>query len=148
MIDKYLRPLLEAKETKLAQYEGQYTDFVVLDDNTTSLAATNMAFKLLGAYPPKDPVLAAKTTVDVIICDMPETKYDKEPIDVRPTVSRHGRKSLMPDQQKRQQNRSVMGENAIRVPKTGPTQAQPEGLVANRLWIWRGERLVVKKRKA
>ena len=86
MIDKYLRPLLEAKETKLAQYEGQYTDFVVLDDNTTSLAATNMAFKLLGAYPPKDPVLAAKTTVDVIICDMPETKYDKEPIDVRPTV--------------------------------------------------------------
>ncbi len=38
-----------------------------------------MAFKLLGAYPPEDPVLAAKSTVDVIISDMPRPRYDVEP---------------------------------------------------------------------
>jgi hypothetical protein len=71
MIDKYLRPLLEATETKLAQYEGEFTDYVELDDNTTRRFAADMGFRLLGAYPAEDPVMNSKITVDVIIADMP-----------------------------------------------------------------------------
>jgi hypothetical protein len=43
----------------------EFTDFVELDDGTTRLKATDMAFRLLGAYPAEDPVLNAKTSVDV-----------------------------------------------------------------------------------
>jgi hypothetical protein len=57
MIDKYLRPLLEATDTKLVQYEGQFTDFVEVADNAIRLGALEKAFRLLGAYPPEDPVL-------------------------------------------------------------------------------------------
>jgi hypothetical protein len=84
IIERHLVPLLQATEVKLAQHKGQFTDFVELEDNTTRLVATNMAFKLLGAYPAEDPVLAAKSTVDVIICDLPRLNYGEEPIDVPP----------------------------------------------------------------
>ena len=46
--------------------------------------AVEKAFRLLGAHPPEDPVLAAKSTVDVIICDMQQPNYDEDPIDVGP----------------------------------------------------------------
>ncbi len=85
IIEKYLVPLLHATKVKLAQHKGQITDFVELDDGTTRLKATDLVFRLLDAYPPKDPVLAAKSTVDVIIADMPRPKYDVEPIDIMPT---------------------------------------------------------------
>jgi hypothetical protein len=85
-VEKYLVPLLHATEIRLAQHEGQFTDYVELAANSICLAATRMAFELLGAFPPEDPVLSAKTTVDVIIADMPRPDYDVEPIDIEPTV--------------------------------------------------------------
>ncbi len=78
---------MEATETKLAQHEGEYTDYVELEDNTTREKATDMAFRLLAAYPAEDPALNSKITVDVIIADMPRPRYDVEPIDIKPTVS-------------------------------------------------------------
>jgi hypothetical protein len=84
MIDKYLRLLLEAKDTKLAQFEGQYTDFVELEDNRTRLGAVRMSFELLGAFPAEDPALNSKTSVDVIIADMPRPNYDVVAVDVGP----------------------------------------------------------------
>jgi hypothetical protein len=86
IIEKHLVPLLHATEFKFAQHKGQFTDFVEVADSAIRLGAVEKAFRLLGAYPAGDPVLAAKSTVDVIICDLPDTKYDVEPIDVKPTV--------------------------------------------------------------
>jgi hypothetical protein len=84
IIEKHLVPLLHATEVKFAKHKGQFTDFVEVADGTTRLRATDMVLDLLGAYPPKGPVLAAKSTVDVIIADMPRPKYDEEPIDIMP----------------------------------------------------------------
>jgi hypothetical protein len=75
VIQKHLVPLLHATEVKLAQHEGQFTDYVELDALGIRLGATRMAFELLGAFPPEDPVLAAKSTVDVIVVDMPEQQW-------------------------------------------------------------------------
>jgi hypothetical protein len=86
IIEKHLVPLLHATEVRFAQHKGQFTDFVEVADGTTRLGATDMALNLLGAYPPEDPVLAATSTVDVIIADMPRPRYDVEPIDIKPTV--------------------------------------------------------------
>jgi hypothetical protein len=75
IIEKHLVPLLHATEVKLAQHEGQFTDYVELDALGIRLGATRMAFELLGAFPPEDPVLAAKSTVEVIVVDMPEQQW-------------------------------------------------------------------------
>ncbi|MGB2663222.1 MAG: hypothetical protein WAK48_04410 [Candidatus Acidiferrum sp.] len=42
---------MEAKETNLAQFEGKFTDIVELEDNAIRVKATDMGFRLLGAYP-------------------------------------------------------------------------------------------------
>lgn len=85
VIQKHLVPLLHAETTHLAQHEGEFTDHIDLEDNATRAKATDMAFRLLGAYPADDPVLNAKITVDMIVCDMPKTRYDVKPIDILPT---------------------------------------------------------------
>jgi hypothetical protein len=72
IIEKHLVPLLYATEVKLAQHEGQFTDYVELEAPGIRLGATRMAFELLGALPPKDPILVEKTTVDYIVVDMPQ----------------------------------------------------------------------------
>jgi hypothetical protein len=86
IIEKHLVPLLHATEVKFAQHKGQFTDFVEVADSAIRLGAVEKAFTLLGAYPAGDPVLAANSTVDVIIADMPRPKYDEEPIDIVPAV--------------------------------------------------------------
>ncbi len=86
VIEKHLIPLLNWNETKFAQFEGKFTDSVTVGDGGVRLGAVDKAFRLLGAYPSEDPVLNAKISVDVIICDMPRKKYDVEPIDVKPTI--------------------------------------------------------------
>jgi hypothetical protein len=83
IIEKHLVPLLNATEVKLAQHEGQFTDYVELEALGIRLAATRMALELLAAFHPEDPALAAKTTVDVIIMDMPRPQRPE--IDVTPT---------------------------------------------------------------
>jgi hypothetical protein len=45
-----------------------------------------LLLRLMNAFPPEDPVLAAKSTVDVIISDMPRPRYDTQPIDIGPSV--------------------------------------------------------------
>jgi Terminase small subunit len=86
VIEKRLKPLLDWNVTKWAQHEGKFTDYVTMPDGAIRLGAVDKAFRLLGAYPPEDPVLAAKSTVDVIIADMLRPRYDVEPVDVLPTV--------------------------------------------------------------
>ena len=71
LIQKHLIPKLSAKTTKLATEDGNFTDFVELEDHATQLQALDMSFKLHGAYVPKDPKEAAQFGVEVIVVDIP-----------------------------------------------------------------------------
>lgn len=54
LIDKYLRPALEANETKFAQFEGHFTDRQDVIAWGPRLNALDMAFNLKGSYAPKE----------------------------------------------------------------------------------------------
>jgi hypothetical protein len=51
LIDKYLRPALEAKETKFAQFEGKFTDKRNVVAWGPRLTALDMALNLKGSFP-------------------------------------------------------------------------------------------------
>lgn len=77
VIKNHLTPLLNSTETKFAQFEGEFTDFVELPNDGIRLPATRMAFELLNAFPPRDPAMAAQVGVEVIIVDVPRPDYSK-----------------------------------------------------------------------
>jgi Terminase small subunit len=121
VIERNLKPLLEWTETKFAQHEGEFTDYVTVPDGAIRLAAADKAFRLLGAYPSEDPILNAKVSVDVIISDMPRPRYDVEPIDVMPTV-RPPRKELEDPKpvEPEVEPQSGNGTNGAKPPKRDP----------------------------
>ena len=84
LIDKYLRPQLNANEVKFAQEEGEFSDYVELPALDIRDRALDKAFRLHGAYAPKDPETAAQVGVKVIIMDMPRPQMDLVMDDVRP----------------------------------------------------------------
>lgn len=79
VIERKLIPLMEAKEVKLSQHDGEFTDVIELDALPIQLGATRMFFELANAFPPRDPALAAQIGVEVIVNDMPRPH--------RPTVN-------------------------------------------------------------
>lgn len=50
-VDRYLRPLLDASETKFAQHKGEFTDTVEVADNGIRLQALRTLLELLDAFP-------------------------------------------------------------------------------------------------
>jgi phage terminase small subunit len=54
LIDKYLRPALEAEETKFAQKDGLFTDAKNVISWGPRLTALDMAFNLKGSFPQRD----------------------------------------------------------------------------------------------
>lgn len=91
VIRKHLTPLLNATETKFAQHEGEYTDFVIVENLPIRMQATRTALELLNAFPPKDPALAAQVGVEVVIIDIPRPDYSKKAIKVKAAVSTSGK---------------------------------------------------------
>ena len=75
LIHNYLRPLLTAKETKFAQDEGKFTDFIEVENLDIRDRALDKAFRLHGAYAPKDPKEAAQFGVKVVIIDVPRPQH-------------------------------------------------------------------------
>jgi|SRR5580765_2706743 hypothetical protein len=67
LIDEYLRPLLTATETKFAQDGGRFSDFIDVGNLDVRDRALDKAFRLHGAYAPKDPKEAAQFGVKVVI---------------------------------------------------------------------------------
>lgn len=53
LIEKYLKPALEAEQTEFAKFEGKITDSVDVVAWTPRLAALDMAFNLHGSYAAK-----------------------------------------------------------------------------------------------
>ena len=54
LIEKYLKPALEATETEFAKFEGKITDQCEVVAWSPRLTALDMAFNLKGNYAPKD----------------------------------------------------------------------------------------------
>ena len=71
LIEKHLKPQLNAQMVKFFQHEGKVTDKRIVPDNDARLKALDMAFNLGGAYAPTDQKLAEPTGVQVILVDIP-----------------------------------------------------------------------------
>ncbi len=81
LIDKYLVPLLEAKETKFFKDGDKRINVAALG---IRLSALENAFKLRGSYAPRDPAEAAQFGVKVIICDIPGPSTEVDITAMRP----------------------------------------------------------------
>lgn len=60
LIDNYLRPGLEAKEVRLSQFMGQFTDHMEVIDHGVRRDYLDMTFKLKGSYAPTKQSIAAE----------------------------------------------------------------------------------------
>jgi hypothetical protein len=71
LMEKHLKPLLNARKVKFFQHKGKVTDKRIVPDNDTRIKGIDIAFKLRGAYPPTDPKLEEQKGVAVILVDIP-----------------------------------------------------------------------------
>jgi hypothetical protein len=96
LIEKYLKPLLEAQETKFFN-EGKTR--INVEALAIRHASLRTAFELHGSYAPRDPKEAEQFGVRVIRVDIPRpiNEYNQF-IDVIPesALSRHGVKPVTP----------------------------------------------------
>ena len=93
LIDKYLRPLLTAKETIFFQKDGKVKQRVNVAALGIRHSALRTAIELHGSYAPRDPKEAAQYGVRVIRVDIPRPPGEfNQFIDVIPesALSRHG----------------------------------------------------------
>src|SRR5260370_761812 len=96
LIDKYLRPLLDANETKFFK-EGKVQ--IEVQALTIRHAALRTAFELHGSYAPRDPKEAAQYGVRIIRVDIPRPPNEyNQFVDVIPesALSRHGVHPIAP----------------------------------------------------
>jgi hypothetical protein len=82
VVYKKLVPLMEFQETKFAQHKGKFTEYVNVDNGPIQLRATNTLLRLMNAFPPEDPAIAAKIAVEKIIVDMPRPDWPE--LDLKP----------------------------------------------------------------
>ena len=66
LIEKYLRPALEAEETKFAQKDGMFTDAKNVVSWGPRLTALDMAFNLRGSFPQRDKNAVVAMPVQII----------------------------------------------------------------------------------
>ena len=71
MIEKYLKPLLEAEETIFFQKDGKVRQQVNVAALGIRHSALRTAFELHGSYAPRDPKEAEQFGVKVVIDDLP-----------------------------------------------------------------------------
>jgi hypothetical protein len=103
VIQKHLVPLLHATTTKLAQHEGQFTDYVELEDNRIRLGATRIAFELLGAFEGVNES-AEKRAIDYIVVDMPMQKWPDEKLETVEVAAKSGPAKPAPKKDPRPQD--------------------------------------------
>ena len=77
LIEKYLKPLLEAEETEFAKFQGQITDSRNVIAWGPRAQALDMAFNLKGSYAPKEThaLVAAQITFMSL---MPEPGWEQD----------------------------------------------------------------------
>jgi hypothetical protein len=118
LIEKHLKPLLSATETKFVREDERVrvgrkievrsiVNKYMLADNAARLNALDKAFLLHGSYAPRDPKEAAQFGVKVIIQDI--RGVPRPPIDIKPgmaipelpTDTSNGAKPAVPENSKR-----------------------------------------------
>lgn len=82
IIQRHLVPLLHATEVKLAQNEGEYTDYVEVEALGTRTQATRMALELQNAFPAQQDPASQYGGIDTIIIDIPRPKWGETPVDI------------------------------------------------------------------
>ena len=80
LIQKHLVPLLNATTTKLATDEGEFTDYVDLEDNNARFNALDAAFRLHGAYAPKEQITRESSVMHVLINDIPAPRPPQQKV--------------------------------------------------------------------
>ena len=96
LIEKYLKPLLEAEETKFFK-DGKVR--INVEALTIRHASLRTAFELHGSYAPRDPKEAAQYGVRIIRVDIPRPPNEfNQFVDVIPetALSRHGVAPITP----------------------------------------------------
>jgi hypothetical protein len=71
LIEKHLKPLLRATETKFFQFEGEVTDTRRVPALRARAKALDMAFRLKGKYPTLSQAEATENFVRVIVVNSP-----------------------------------------------------------------------------
>ena len=84
LIYKYLSKILDAKETKFAIEDGKFSDHVEVENLELTDRGLDKAFRLHGAYAPRDPKEAAQVGVKVIVVDVPRPTPGAITDDIRP----------------------------------------------------------------
>jgi hypothetical protein len=71
LIEKHLKPLLRAKETKFFQHKGKVTDSRQVPANAIRLNALDLTFRLKGSYAAPSGESPERRFVQVIVLDVP-----------------------------------------------------------------------------
>lgn len=82
LIEKYLKPLLEAEETVFFQKDGKVRQRVNVAALGIRHSALRTAFELHGSYAPRNPKEAEQFGIKVVVVDIP--RPPRNAIDVRP----------------------------------------------------------------
>lgn len=75
VIENHLLPKLSARQTKLAQHNGRFTDRIEVDDHRIQLYALRTMLELMNAFPPKEHEQSAETGPKVIVVDVPRPDF-------------------------------------------------------------------------
>ena len=82
LIEKYLKPLLEAEETVFFEKDGKVQQQVNVAARSIRLSSLRTAFELHGSYAPRDPKEAEQFGIKVVVVDIPRPR--RNAIDVTP----------------------------------------------------------------
>jgi hypothetical protein len=84
LIEKYLKPLLEAEETKFFAIRNRLVSRNVIAHGIRH-TALDTAFKLRGSYAPRNPKEAEQFGIKVVVVDIPRPPKHHPAIDVEPS---------------------------------------------------------------
>jgi hypothetical protein len=84
LIEKHLKPLLNATETKFFQHKGRVTDSRRVPANAIRLGALDMTFRLKGSYAKPEEGTAERRTVQVLVVDVdrPPKRLDNSKLEI------------------------------------------------------------------
>ena len=80
LIEKYLKPLLVAKQTKYFQHNGHVRSRRIIADNETRRQSLDMAFRLRGSYASRDDDGSAGPP-KIMILDLPRPERPALPVE-------------------------------------------------------------------
>jgi hypothetical protein len=97
LVEKCIKPLLQAKSVRFFQADGQILESRPFADHDTRLRALDVALRIKGKYAPLAVEQAHKHAVKVIILDAPRPKRDHPPPTMIEIAHRELAQDVLPD---------------------------------------------------